>query len=132
MSILNGTILDAGTAVFSGGTSKTLTLAGKDIPNGVAVADFSVTDFRIRPKVEFRNSESKLSATGVYGKGSRQATVVIPKILANGTQGFPCIRIKLEDFPEMTTTEIDRLRSFASQLLLDADFTAFWQTGAVG
>lgn len=131
MAIINGTILDGGTAVFSGGTSKTLTAVGKEIPNGIAVADFSVTDFRVRPRVELKNIEPKLGSTGKWGKGNRQCVVTIPKILADGTQGFPCVRIKLEDFPEMTTTEIDRLRSYVSQIMLDADFTAFWQTGSL-
>lgn len=132
MAINNSAISDGATTSFTGGTSKTLSASGVTIANGIQVIDASVTDFRIRPAITFKNSVPKLdNATGEWGKGSRKATIVLPKILASGKQGFPCVRISLEDFPEMTQAEIDKLRSYAAQILQDADFDAFWRTGAV-
>lgn len=130
MAIINGTIADGATASFTGGTSKTLVSSGVSVPNGIQVMDASVTDFRIRPSVTFKNKVPKLGSDGEWGKGARSANVVLPKILTSGKQGFPCVRINLEDFPEMTQAEIDKLRSYAAQIILDADFDAFWRTGA--
>lgn len=131
MPINGGTIADGGTpAAATGGTVKTYTAGGQSIMNGIQVIDPSVTDFRIRPNATFKTANAKLSPLGKWSKGKRSVTYVIPKVLSDGTQAFPLVRISLEDHPEMTEAEILRLLSNAAQLLYDADFQAFWKTGS--
>lgn len=131
MAINGGTILSGATCAFTGGTSVTLLPTGKTVPNGISVADFSVLSILTRPRFEFRTVEAKLLSDGYYGKGSRQLVGTFPKVLASGKQGFPCIRFKLEDFPEMTPTEVDVMRLYTAQLIMDTDFDQFWRQGAV-
>lgn len=131
MAINNGTIADGATVSATGGTSKTLVASGVAVTNGVQVMDSSVTDFRVRPTLTAKNKVPKVLATGEWTKGVRSMNIVFPKILASGKQGFPCIRISLEDFPEMTQAEIDKMTNWAAQALIDADFASFWRTGAV-
>lgn len=131
MPINGATVLKAGaTTTFGGGSSVTLTTDGLEIKSGVHVIDASVTDYRIRPNFTFRNRPPALQADGTYGKGKRSAQVDVPKILASGKQGFPRVRIELEDYPEMTQAEVDELRSLAAQAIKDADFDSFWRTGS--
>lgn len=131
MTIQTGVILEGGTVTFAAGTAKTLATDGVQVNGGVHVCEPSVTDFRARPGVSFKTVQPTLASDGTWNKGNRQIVLTIPKVLASGKQGFPCVRIKLEDFPEMTQAEVDRLRNWASQVVMKADFDAFWRTGAL-
>lgn len=132
MPINGATVLKSGaTTTFAAGTSVTLTTDGLDIKQGVHVIDASVTDYRTRPNCAFRNRPPALQSDGTYGKGKRAAQVDIPKVLASGKQGFPRLRIELEDYPEMSQAEVDELRSWGAQVLKSANFDAFWRTGSL-
>lgn len=131
MALRNATILDGASISATGGTSKSLTTDGQLIVNGVHLIDASVTDYRVRPNISARNRNPALQSDGTYGKGRRSMTITIPKVLANGKQGFPCFRLELEDFPEMTQAEIDKLKIWAAQCIIDSDFTSFWYTGSI-
>lgn len=131
MGLQNATILDGATLSATGGTSKTLTIDGQQVTNGIHLADASVADYRTRPNVTAKVKQYTLNSDGLYGKGKRSLTLTMPKILSSGKQGFPCIRIEMEDFPEMSDTEQNKLLVWAGQILFDADFTAFWKTGSL-
>lgn len=131
MAISSGTIASGATCAFTGGTTITLLPTGRTIANGISVADYSVLSILTRPRFDFRNVEAKLQADGYYGKGNRQLVATFPKVLASGKQGFPCVRIKLEDYGEMTPTEVDVMRLYTAQLIMKTDFDQFWRQGAV-
>lgn len=132
MGIQNGTIMDGATPSSAGGTSVTLTSDGQVVTNGVHVIDAAVADYRVRPGVTFKTIQPKLDpVTGTYGKGKKTVSIVHPKILASGKQGFPTFRMSVEDYPEMTVAECDKLRLWAIQVLLDSDFTSFFRTGSL-
>lgn len=129
MAIQNGTILTGATSAATGGTSSTLSLTGTNIVSGIQVADMSITDYRVRPFINFKYRNPTLK-NGVYSKSKAEAMIVIPKILASGLASFPLLRIGFEGHPEMLDAETVKILSWGAQLLFDADFTAFWKTGA--
>lgn len=131
MPLQSASILNGATISATGGTSVTLSPDGQQVVNGVHLIDASVTDYRVRPNITARTRNPALQSDGYYGKGRRSMTITQPKVLANGKQGFPCFRLELEDFPEMTQAEIDKLKIWAAQCIMDADFTAFWYTGSL-
>lgn len=131
MPLQNASIQDGATIGVTGGTTVTLSTDGLQVPSGIHLIDASVTDYRTRPNVTCRNKVPVLQPDGTYGKGRRTMALAFPKVLASGKQGFPCIRIELEDFPEMSQAEIDKMRNWAAQVLTDSDFISFWQTGSL-
>lgn len=130
MGLINGTILDGGVIATTGGTSKTLKSDGLQVSGGIRLIDDTVTDYRARPTFLFRTVQPAMQADGTLGKGKREVIVTIPRVNALGKQTFPCVRIRLEDFPEMSAAEITKLSNYASQILSDSDFASFWLTGS--
>lgn len=130
MGLLNGTILDGGVIATTGGTSKTLSSDGLQVAGGIRLIDASVADYRARPTFLFRTVQPSMQADGTLGKGKRELVITIPRVNALGKQTFPCIRVRLEDFPEMTPEEVAKLSNYACQVLSDSDFAAFWATGS--
>lgn len=131
MGLQNGTLMDGATLTVNGGTTKTLSVDGQQVTGGIHLQDASVTDYRTRPNATVKTKLPVLTSDGTYGKGKKSFTLVHPKVLASGKQGFPLLRIELEDFPEMTQAEIDKLLIWGSQILCDADFLTFWRTGSL-
>jgi len=131
MPLQNGTIADGGTISVAGGTVKTFSVDGQPVVNGIHLQDASITDYRTRPNVTAKNKLATLAQDGTYGKGKRSMTIVLPKVLASGKQGFPLARIEIEDYPEMSVAEVDKLINYAAQFLFDSDFTSFWRTGSL-
>lgn len=131
MGLQNGTLMDGATFTVNGGTSKTLSVDGQQVTGGIHLQDASVTDFRTRPNATVKTKLPVLGSDGYYGKGKKSFTIVHPKVLANGKQGFPLIRIELEDYPEMSQAEVDKLLIWGTQILCDADFQTFWRTGSL-
>lgn len=132
MGLQNATILDGGTVATTGGTSKTLTPDAMPIVGGIHLIDASVADIRTRPTVTCKVKQPKVDqATGKWSGGWKQLTLTFPKILADGSQKFPSIYIKLADHPEMVTAEYEKFIIWAAQCLRDADFDSFWKTGSL-
>lgn len=131
MGLQNGTLMDGATFTVNGGTSKTLSVDGQQVVGGIHLQDASVTDYRTRPNATVKTKLPSLLSDGTYGKGKKSFTLVHPKVLASGKQGFPLLRIELEDFPEMTQAEIDKLLIWGTQILCDADFLTYWRTGSL-
>lgn len=132
MGLQNATILDGGTVATTGGTSKTLTTDAMPVTGGVHLIDASVTDIRTRPTVTCKVKQPSVdSKTGKWSSGWKQATLTFPKILADGTQKFPSLYIKLADHPEMTDAEYEKMIIWGAQVLRDADFNSFWKPGSL-
>lgn len=132
MPLSSFAILAGGTNSATGGTSKTYTIDGKPIVGGVHVQDASVTDFRVRPNATFRNREPKYnSALKKFSKDKKTVTLVIPKILADGSVEYNLIRIEREVHPESTAAEALELNTQGAQLLFDSEVAAFWASGSI-
>lgn len=131
MGLQNGTLSDNGTISVSGGTTVTLSVDGQQVAGGIHLQDASVTDYRVRPNATAKAKMPSLGADGTYGKGKKSFTLVFPRVLASGKQGFPLVRIELEDFPEMTQADINKMLTWGSQILSGASFLNFWRTGSL-
>lgn len=132
MPIQGGTILTGATISASGGTSSTLSADGQTVQNGVHVSDMAVTDFRVRPHATFKNVFATLNkTTGKWSKGKKSCVATFPRTMTDGTAGFPLLRIILEDFPEMTDAEYEKMVTWGAQLFYNASFKPFWKTGSV-
>lgn len=132
MGLQNATILDGGIVAFSAGTSKTLTTDAQPVVGGIHLIDASVTDIRIRPTLTCKVKQATVNqVTGKWGSGVKQITLTRPKILADGTQKFPSMYIKLADHPELSTAEIQAFLVWAAQIIKDPDFQAFWEVGSL-
>lgn len=132
MSLSSFSVLAGGTNSASGGTSKTYTIDGKQIVGGLHVADASVTDFRVRPNATFRNRDPKYnSALKRFSKDKKSVTLVIPKLLADGSTEYNLIRIEREVHPESTVAEALELNTQGAQLLFDPEVAAFWSAGSL-
>jgi len=128
---INGLVfLQAGTATFAGGTSKTLTSDGMTVPNGIHVVDTSVTDFRTRPNATFKYKPPTIKADKTYTKQKNSYSFVVPFIDAAGTTQFNLVRGEIEYHPETTAAALQILRSAGAQLFMDTDTDNFYVSGA--
>jgi len=130
MPIVNGTILDGATISATGGTSKTLSLDGTLVSNGVRVSDFSVTDARVRPSVSAKNRPASYDRnTGVWKKRKSECVLTFPKVLASGVIEYPNVRIIVEDHPEMSAAETTKMALWSAQVIFNASFADFIAKG---
>lgn len=132
MSLQNASILVGATVTASGGTAKTLTTDGKDIPNGLHLIDASVADKRERPTVTVSSKFAKLLASGRFGKESRTLTAVFPYVDEDGLQQFPLWRIQQEVLPDMSAATTLEMKLQVCQMIMGDDFALFWSTGSLG
>jgi len=132
MGVQNATLAVGATSLsVTGGTSKTFTPIGDNVPNGVRTVDTTATDFRTRPSVTCRNKPEKLQADGSYSKFIRKVEICKPKILASGVVVKQWGRIEIEAHPESTVAEIDDLALLAAQAASDADYSGFIRYGSL-
>lgn len=131
MGLQNGTLFNGGSIAVTGGTIVTLSVDGQQVIGGIHLQDASVPDYRTRPNATAKTKLPNLNADGTYGKGKKSFTLVFPRVLESGKQGFPLVRIELEDFPEMTSNDIDKMCVWAAQVLSGASFVNFWRTGSL-
>lgn len=130
MPIANATILDGGVLAVTAGTSRTLTLDGVNVSNGVHLSDFSATDPRLRPSVSVKNRPAVYNKqTGTWTRRKSEAVFTFPKLLPSGLIDFPNVRIIIEDTPEMTDAELVRMLNWPPQMFIRPDFVAFIKTG---
>lgn len=130
---INGmTLLSGATNAATGGTSKTFSVDGQQIKAGIHVADLSVSDFRLRPGITFKSRMPSKKSDGTWVKGKFSATIVIPKLLANGTTvDYPLGRVEIEPVAESTEAEIVAILSYMAQLCFDVDTVSFMKTGSL-
>jgi len=132
-SLLALTLSVGGTCSVAGGTVKTYTPDGQNVPNGLHVADMSETDMRIRPNVTFRNVVPRFeNTTGKYiGKEKRFFTLTRPKLEADGSISNNYVRIEAGFSPSSTAAEKAELFTSSAQLCFDADTTDFRSGGSL-
>lgn len=130
---INGmTLLSGATNAATGGTSKAFSVDGQQVKSGIHVADLSVSDFRLRPGITFKSRMPSKKSDGTWVKGKFSATVVIPKLLANGTTvDYPLGRVEIEPVAESTEAEIVAILCYMAQLCFDADTVSFMKTGSL-
>jgi hypothetical protein len=132
MPINGATILVGATSAATGGSSKSFTLTGLKVNNGLQVADASETDARIRPHMVVKSIPGTYNkSTDSWTSDKRECVVARPKILSDGSVDFPSFRITYTGNPEVTAAEIATLRGHAAQAIYDADFDAFWSAGSL-
>lgn len=131
MALQNGTIVTGATPSITGGTSKTLSVDGVSVQNGIHLIDASNTDITTRLAVTAKSKPGQLdSVTGEWSMDKRSLTVTVPKVI-NSKQKFPSVYITIQTHPLMTQAEIDSLCYIAAQTLFDADFDNFRRVGAL-
>lgn len=130
---INGSSIQEGATgiTVTAGSAKTYTQSGLKVVNGINVIDASVASVATRPNMTFKSNPAVVdSKTGKWGRESREATATRPKVLTDGSQEFPSMRVKANLHPEMTQAEILALRLQTCQMIMDADFDSFWYTGS--
>lgn len=131
MGINNSQIAEGATMIASGGTAKTFTSTGLKVPNGIQVADASVTTVTTRPTMTFTSTpETYDSKTKTWNRSRRDISSVRPKVLTSGAQEFPSVRVKASLHPEMTIAEITALRLQTAQAIMDSEYDSFWNSGS--
>lgn len=133
MPINGSSIMEGATGItVTSGTAKTYSQSGLKVVNGINVIDSSVASVTTRPSMTFKSNPAVVdSRTGKWGRETREAIATRPKVLVDGSQEFPAIRVKANFHPEMTQAEILALRLHACQMIMDGDYDAFWYTGAL-
>lgn len=133
MGIINSTLAEGATLSATGGTAKTYSTTGLKVNNGIQLIDASVTDSRTRPAITAKSVPATLDSTTSKWKtvDKRELVVTRPKVLEDGSQKFPNVRISLSVHPECSQAEIDALTNAAAQTLFDSDFASFWRTGSL-
>jgi len=114
----------------TGGTSQTLQADSQIVVGNLHLIDASVTDYRIRPNMTAKVKQPTLDSAGVYSKDKKSLTYVEPMILASGKTVFNLIRIEREIHPEASAQVQAQLLFTGAQMLVDTDFTNFWNVGS--
>lgn len=132
MSVQNAQLLDGCTIAATGGTAKQYGPSGQKITNGVQIVDQTVSDVTVRPFVNLVSQPTVFDRKSkTWSPDKRTMTVVHPFVDASLVQHFPSIEIKVNYVVGMTDAQKDALDSRATQMMIDADFTAFRRTGSL-
>lgn len=130
MALSSAVVKNGATALTpTGGTDQTFTPDGQKIDNGIHVADAAQADFRIRDNMSFRSKQPTLNSLGKYSKSKRTVTLVLPRLLADGTTAFNLFRGEIEAHPECAASVEKELRMKGGQIMSGAAFESFWTTG---
>lgn len=128
----NSTImLDPSSITVTGGTSQTF-LITKNTGSQLSLGCSTDTDSRLRKTIEAKTSISQPSARGANGYTQSRSSmdVVFPKSLANGVITKNAGGIYFRFDPETTAAEKLRYRQMLAQLLIDSDYSDFWDNQA--
>lgn len=127
------TLADSATSLsVTGGTVKTYTPDGQAVTNGIHVADNSVTDFRVKPHITWKNRNPQRLPDGSYTKGKRDVIITVPYLDAStGKVEFDTWRISNEHAAVIPAANRKNARFIAAQCLFDADAENFFVTGDI-
>lgn len=133
MGLNSLTLADSATSLsVTGGTTKTYTPDGQTVTNGVHVADNSVTDFRVKPHITWKNKNPQRLSDGSYGKGKREVIVTLPYLDAtSGKVVFQTHRYSCEYDPIIPAANMKNGRYLTAQCLFDSDAENFHVVGDV-
>lgn len=133
MPITGITLSDSPTSLsVTGGTVKTFTPDGQTVTNGIHVADNTVSDFRVKPHITWKNRNPQRLSDGTYGKGKREIIVTYPYLDAStGRVEFDTWRISNEYAPVIPAANRKNARQVSAQCLFDADAENFHVSGDI-
>lgn len=126
-------LMDGATGfTVTGGSLKTYTPDGQTVSNGIHVADNTVTDFRVKPHITWKNRNPQRQSDGSYSKGVRTTIVTVPYLeVATGKVYFVTERRTMEYAPEIPAAVIKNARFLAAQCMFDTDAENFNTAGDV-
>lgn len=131
MGIANLSLLTGPAITPSGGTAYPFASSGKTVANGAHVIDTAATDIRLQPSIYFNQRFPTKQKDGSWSMYKQSCLVTIPKLCADGKIQNQRIRVERETVAEATLAEKLALLSYAAQLCVDSDTTAFWASGSV-
>lgn len=131
--MLNGLqISDLSTSLsVTGGSAKAFTVTSVTVPNGINVADFTQTDFRLRRHITFRNRNPVKQADGSFSKAKRSFVFTTPIDAGSGKIVYLVDRWESEQPVEASATDLANHRRNVAQLLFDADVEQFHTGGSI-
>lgn len=104
---------------------------GMAIANGVHVICTSDESALNRKQITFKVRPAAYDTkTNSYSKSKNGISVSKPITLANGSVSFLTARVELEAHPEATAGDVNVIVNHAAEILLDPEYSAFWQFGA--
>jgi hypothetical protein len=134
MALKGISLLNAPTsASWTGGTATVFNEDGTPVATGVRVSDSVETDLRLKKHITFKNRNAQLQSDGTFSKARKDIVVTIPFELADGTISYQVVRLSVEFHPEYSATagNLDNLRHFGAQVLLDAETDDYFDHGSV-
>lgn len=133
MSLINITLADSATSIaVTGGTTKTYSPDGQSVSNGVHVSDGSVSDFRLKPHITWKNRNPVRQNDGSYSKGRKDVILTIPVLdtVTNKVE-FSTYRF-VEEYSTLSTAAARKNgRYLMAQCLFDADAENFHVNGDI-
>lgn len=130
MGVENTTLLTGATVSATGGTNRDFTPDGVEVPNGIHLSDSGEPDFKIKQQLTLKTRNPQLN-NGLYGKGKKWATLVVPQVLSDDSIAFNLIRIEVERHPDMAVSDYTDMLKQGAQLFIDTDLTDFWNEGSL-
>lgn len=127
MSLSNSAVLKDGTVATTGGTSTNLLTKGQNLTQHNLMIDDGA-EFQLQATVDFTVKAPKVSvsAPNGYTQARNSAFLKQPLLLDNGEYTTCTGSISISCDPEMTAAEKLTMRVYLAQILVDSDFTAFW------
>lgn len=129
---INGLSISHGATSLSvtGGTARAFTPDGQTVTNGVHVAASSVSDFRVRPHISFKNRNPARRSDGTFTQGTRTFVSTQPYLeAATGIVHYDTIEVTRRYSPVIPEADLKAHRYNAAQLLFDADIENYNTTG---
>lgn len=131
MALTNIALLTGATVSATGGTAQTFAPNGTRVNRGISVSDIAVDNVLTQHSIVFKNTPGALQPDGTWSKDRREAKYVIPEVLADGTVDFATLEISMVKSPLRGLTTVNALKEKGAQLVIDADVSNFWATGAI-
>jgi hypothetical protein len=113
----------------TGGTAMALSSDGTDVKNGKHVVDASETNFVVRSSLTLKTRNPQRLSDGSLTKAKRSGTVIVPKVLADGSVVYNLVRCEHEIHPETTPAEHTNILMLGAQFFTDSDLASFHLTG---
>lgn len=116
----------------TGGTDQTFTTDGSDQSATQNYVDFSVSDFRLRPKITLRRRYPVRASDGTWSKGKRYYSLTIPVVVTeNGVEviRYEVVRAETEFYSDKTGAEMKSVVAVMAQLMTSDSTSAFQTVG---
>lgn len=128
MSLSNASLLEGATVSASGGTALDLESRGSEPGRNILFVPAD-TDLRTRREIDCSVSYPRVqaSAPNGYTQARRVAFMKFPLELDNGKVTVNTVKIEMATDVETTTSEIQAYSKLAAQVLIDADFSGFFE-----